>query len=223
MLDLMRCLTGIGGGGLITMGKDKHGTYGYAQLIKSAATVINSDIIPFKRRGMYQAAQNILVGFGAICGASFGGLIADTIGWRWCFLSQVPVSILAGVVGYLFVKSPDREYAVFSGGVTLKSLFAHVDVLGSLVLVIGLLVQLLGLSLGGNEIPWNHPFVIGSLVSSIALLAIFVAVETSTPAIPVIPMRMLRGRLPIFAQIANVFSGMAAYAVSSSSCAETRC
>jgi hypothetical protein len=40
-LNLMRGLTGLGGGGLVTM-----------------ATIINSDIIPLKNRGMYQAAQN---------------------------------------------------------------------------------------------------------------------------------------------------------------------
>lgn len=38
-------------------------------------------MIPFKKRGMYQALQNSMFGFGAICGASFGGSIADSIGW----------------------------------------------------------------------------------------------------------------------------------------------
>jgi hypothetical protein len=50
-------------------------------LIKSIATIINSDMIPFRKRGMYQALQNSMFGFGAICGASFGGAIADSIGW----------------------------------------------------------------------------------------------------------------------------------------------
>ncbi|KAE9365140.1 MFS general substrate transporter [Stipitochalara longipes BDJ] len=60
-LNLARGLTGMGGGGLVTM-----------------ATIINSDIIPLQNRGMYQAAQNGLLGFGAICGASLGGVIADS-------------------------------------------------------------------------------------------------------------------------------------------------
>jgi MFS family permease len=38
-------------------------------------------MIPFRKRGMYQALQNSMFGFGAICGASFGGAIADSIGW----------------------------------------------------------------------------------------------------------------------------------------------
>src|SRR5271155_3010812 len=39
------------------------------------ATIVNSDMVPFERRGMYQAIQNILVGFGAVSGASLGGPI----------------------------------------------------------------------------------------------------------------------------------------------------
>ena len=62
-------------------------------------------MIPFRRRGMYQALQNGIWGLGAICGASFGGAIADTISWRWCFLLQVPISAMALIVGYLAVKN----------------------------------------------------------------------------------------------------------------------
>jgi len=44
-LNLSRALTGFGGGGLMTM-----------------ATIINSDLIPFRQRGMWQAAQNATLG-----------------------------------------------------------------------------------------------------------------------------------------------------------------
>jgi hypothetical protein len=59
--------------------------------------------------------------------------------------------------------------------------------------------------------------VIGSLVGSVVLFALFVLVEASTAAIPIIPLRMLTGRLPVLIQIANNFAGLAAYAVSFSS------
>jgi len=62
-------------------------------------------MIPFRKRAMYQAMQNGVFGFGAICGASFGGSIADHIGWRWCFLLQVPVSALALVLGALVLRN----------------------------------------------------------------------------------------------------------------------
>jgi len=89
----------------------------------------------------------------------------------------------------------------------------RLDLSGALTLVLGLVAQLLGLSLGGNEYPWGSKIVIGLLVASVVFLAIFVAVETTTKAIPMIPLRMLRGWQPIAVQMSNVFSGMAAYAV----------
>ena len=169
-------------------------------------------MIPFRRRGMYQALQNSIFGFGAISGASFGGTIADHIGWRWCFLSQVPISILALAVGYLVVKNQPLASSLDN---SLGSVWKRVDVLGSLLLVTAVSVQLVGLSLGGNELPWGSPGVIGSLLGSLVLFALFLWVEANTTAIPVIPLRLLKGRLPVATQLANVCAGMTAYGVSS--------
>ncbi|KAJ9360567.1 MFS drug transporter [Paecilomyces variotii] len=193
-LNAMRALAGIGGGGLMTM-----------------ATIINSDMIPFRERGLYQAAQNVLHGFGSICGASFGGTIADTIGWRWCFLLQVPVSIVALAVGNKVIKvSSDTGLTGVKPG--FRGVWKRIDLSGSLLLVLGLSTQLVGLSLGGNELPWDSPWVVLSFVTSFLFLALFILVEAKTTTVPIIPLKMLRGVLPVSTQIANVFVGMAAYA-----------
>ncbi|KAM0318662.1 hypothetical protein ACHAPQ_010605 [Fusarium lateritium] len=191
ILNIMRALSGFGGGGLMTM-----------------ATIVNSDMIPFRKRGMYQALQNGIFGFGSIFGASFGGSIADHIGWRWCFLLQVPISIVALVIGALVVSDQTGGFSLDS---SLGTVWRRVDFSGSLLLVVAVSVQLVGLSLGGNELPWSSPWVIGSLIGSIGLFALFLLVEAKTSAIPVIPLRLLQGRLPIATQCANVCAGMAAY------------
>lgn len=196
----MRALTGLGGGGLMTM-----------------ATIINSDMIPFKERGMYQACQNVLHGFGSICGASLGGVIADTIGWRWCFLCQAPISIFALVVGH-FVISEHRPRILPVGShiveIEAESMWRKVDLSGATLLVLGLSAQLAALSMGGNNYPWGDSRVIGAMAISVVLLVMFVLVELRTRAIPVMPMSMLTGGLAISNLISNVCVGMAAYAVS---------
>ncbi|PNY21874.1 transporter [Tolypocladium capitatum] len=192
-LNIMRALAGFGGGGLMTM-----------------ATIINSDMIPFRRRAMYQAMQNGIFGFGAIAGASLGGTIADFVGWRWCFLLQVPVSVMAFAVGWLVLKNQPGGFSLDDGP---GAVWKKVDFSGSLLLVVAISMQLVGLSLGGNELPWTSPWVVGSLTGSLLLFALFLRVEATTTAIPVIPLRMLKGRLPIATQIANVCTGMAAYGV----------
>ncbi|KAH0521967.1 hypothetical protein TsFJ059_005893 [Trichoderma semiorbis] len=190
-LNCMRAVTGIGGAGLMTM-----------------ATIINSDMIPFKKRGMYQAMQNGIVGMGAICGASFGGTIADLVGWRWCFLFQIPFSIFAFGAGYFVLKNQHRGI-VSEGG--LGAVWKRVDFSGALLLVAAVSTQLLGMSLGGNELPWGSPWVIGSLSISVVLFVAFVAVEGKTTALPIIPLRMLQGAMPIATQIANICAGMSTY------------
>ncbi|KAB8070545.1 major facilitator superfamily domain-containing protein [Aspergillus leporis] len=194
LLNVMRALTGIGGGGLMTM-----------------ATIVNSDLIPFRRRGMYQAFQNGMHGFGSVCGASLGGSIVDTIGWRWCFLMQVPVGLLALVTGHLVIHLP-RKIDFNESGQGFRAIWKRVDISGACVLILGLSSQLVGLSLGGNELPWSNTWVTMSLVASVVLLGAFMFIETKTSAIPLIPPRMLRGLLPIATQVSNVCVGMAAYA-----------
>lgn len=178
-------------------------------LTGTLATIVNSDMIPFRQRGMYQAMQNGIFGLGAMSGASLGGAIADQIGWRWCFLLQVPVSVLALVVGFLAVNN-QPELAMSDGIVTL---WKRVDFPGALVLVVAISAQVVGLSLGGNELPWSSPWVIISILGSLALFAVFFFIEARTTAIPIIPLRMLRGLLPVATQVSNVCAGMAAYGV----------
>lgn len=213
-LNIMRALTGIGGGGLMTMGKSTIFQLTYQSLTSILATIINSDLIPFRQRGMYQAIQNVSYGFGGICGASFGGAIVDSIGWRWCFLLQVPVSFFALVMGYVVLKFPARNTDSSPDG-QKRGIWHQIDVLGACLLILALSAQLVGLSLGGNILPWTHLWVILPLLSSVVFLVAFVIVEAKTTAAPLIPLKMLRGQLAVSTQIANVCVGMAAYAVSS--------
>ncbi|KAK3947201.1 major facilitator superfamily domain-containing protein [Pseudoneurospora amorphoporcata] len=175
-LNMMRALAGFGGGGLITM-----------------ATVINSDMIPFKQRGMYQAMQNILHRFGFVLGASLGGTITETVGWRWCFLSQMPVSLVTLVVGYFVLENALHLVELTDPKRRTGSALQCLHLSGAILLVVGLAVQLLGLSFGGNECPWS-------------------SMPAKTNAMPMIPLRMLQGWQSSAVQLSNIFSGMAAYA-----------
>lgn len=164
---------------------------------------------------MYQAVQNVMHGFGSICGASLGGSIVDSVGWRWCFLLQVPVGLLALLTGHLVLQLP-APTRYLEEGHGFRTIWRLVDISGACALILGLSTQLVGLSLGGNELPWTNVWVIISLVASVAFLAVFILIEGRTSAVPLIPPRMLKGVLPVATQVANVCVGMAAYAVRAS-------
>lgn len=61
-----RAFSGIGGAGMSTV-----------------TSIMFSDIIPLKKRGMWQGYINIIFATGASVGAPLGGILVDTIGWRW--------------------------------------------------------------------------------------------------------------------------------------------
>ena len=151
-------------------------------------------------------------GLGAISGASFGGAIADLVGWRFCFLLQVPISVGAIICGCLAINNhPVRTSSTPSAKV--GSVWKQVDITGSFLLVLGLGSQLGALSLGGNEYAWTAWPVITMFVASVVLLAVFGLVECRTKAVPIIPMRLFRGVASLSLIVCNTCLGLAAYGV----------
>ena len=63
-----RAACGLGAGGAMALG-----------------AIINSDIVPLRIRGKYQALLNMAYGIGSSVGAATGGYLADNLGWRWEF------------------------------------------------------------------------------------------------------------------------------------------
>lgn len=94
-----------------------------------------------------------------------------------------------------------------------KQIWEKIDFLGALVLVTALSAQLLGLSMGGNQLPWSSPWVIVSLTGSALLLVLFFVIESRTSAVPVIPLRLLGRPLSVVVQLTNLCAGISAYAV----------
>lgn len=193
VLNLLRALTGVGGGGLVTM-----------------STIVNSDIVPTRKRGLLQALQNLLLGLGAVCGASFGGLITQWLGWRWCFLIQVPPAFWSCYVGYFYIRNQpgfDPAHARFD-----SALLSRLDIRGLAVLVLALTVQLLALTLGGNALEWSDWRLLLLALSGVLLLGYFVYVEWTTSANPIIPMKRFNSAFTYLLMGQNFMIGLSAYA-----------
>jgi MFS family permease len=46
-------------------------------------SILFSDIVPLRERGTWQGYLNIVYATGFALGGPLGGLLTDTIGWRW--------------------------------------------------------------------------------------------------------------------------------------------
>lgn len=186
MIILGRVVAGVGGGGLMTI-----------------STFVASDLIPLRRRGLFQGFGNVAYGLGAGFGGIYGGWINDTRGWRLAFLIQVPFIIVSGILVFFSVKIPVKEKSM--------ARIKRVDFLGALTLVSSLVLLLLGLNSGGNIVPWTHPLVLAALPLSFASLLFFVYIEDRVAREPIIPVRLLLDRTVACACLANWFMTMAVF------------
>lgn len=82
-------VAGLGGGGIYAI-----------------STIVGSDLVPLRKRGIFQGLSNIPVGVGTGFGGLFGGWMNDNWGWKWAFFIQVPFIALATLLVVLFVWVP---------------------------------------------------------------------------------------------------------------------
>ncbi|DAA79163.1 TPA_exp: putative MFS drug transporter [Trichophyton benhamiae CBS 112371] len=188
VMILGRTIAGMGGGGLTAI-----------------STFLTSDLVPLRKRGIWQGIGNICFGIGSGLGGIFGGYVNDNWGWRWAFLIQVPFVAVSAILVSIYVNVPVR--------VTDTSRWKRIDFLGAGTLVCALVLFLLGLNSGGNQVPWTHPLVLTTIPLSVVLLVAFIYIEDRVAAEPIIPIRLLMDRTVLSCCLTNWFVTMAVFAL----------
>jgi EmrB/QacA subfamily drug resistance transporter len=180
-LIAFRFLQGLGGGGLI---------------VTSIAVV--GDIVPPRERGRYQGFFGGVFGLSTVLGPLLGGFIVDQFSWRWIFLINLPLGLLALVVISRTFHSPVRR-----GSVTI-------DYAGAMLLALALTSIVLITSLGATlaqQAPVSL-FAIGAL--AVASLAGFIFVEAHAPD-PLLPLSLFRNRAFVIGTSVGFIVGMALF------------
>ncbi|MEJ2292151.1 MAG: MFS transporter [Deinococcales bacterium] len=142
---------------------------GGALLMANSAAIL-TDAFPADQRGMALGINTVAGIAGSFIGLVIGGLLS-VVDWHLVFLVSVPV----GIAGTLWAYFRLREIGVAKR--------ARIDWWGNLTFGVGLVAVLVGITYGiqpyGNSpTGWGNPFVIGMIVGGIAVLALFMFVET---------------------------------------------
>ncbi len=158
----LRVLQGVGAGSL------------YAVAPAIAGRAFSGD-----RRGM--AMGVIMAGFalGTVAGTVGAGFLIGIFGWEAAFLGRVPFCIVALALGWYVLKGDASP--------TERPSF---DLIGTVSLVTSVVAFVLALHMSGR-IGWTSPPVVGLLVATPVLVAIFVYSEFSAGR-PVLDLRLLR-------------------------------
>jgi MFS family permease len=186
-----RAIAGMGAGGVTT-----------------TSSVVMSDLVPLKNRGLLQGLTNIVFGLGSGLGGPIGGFLNDTLGWKQAFLIQLPLLAVAYILIFVFLenRSPKAAYDSSRRVQTKWQQLKRIDILGSLTLLIGVSSPLIALSLmSANDRPASDPMVLTGLVLGPVFIAAFVFVEAKVAYMPILPLRLLKQRTGLSHALANFF------------------
>jgi len=170
MLAGFRAFQGIGAGGLFSL-----------------AFAIIGDIIPPRERAKYQGYFMAVFGTSSVLGPLVGGALAGSDkllgvdGWRWIFLINVPIGILALVVvgRVLHIEHQRREHSI--------------DFWGAGALVVAL-VPLLIVAEQGQKWGWGSGTALGCYLVGAVGVVVFLVAERRAGDEALLPLRLFRNR-----------------------------
>jgi len=150
-----------------------------AALVMPLAMAILSGAFAKEERARALGIFSGITGSALIIGPAIGGLITESLGWRWIFWINLPIGGIA--IGLIFAR--------------LRESFgpkAALDIPGLLLVAVAALALVWSL-LRGNPAGWTSPEVMSTLALGLVFSIAFVAWELRASA-PMIPMRMFASR-----------------------------
>ncbi len=166
----------------------------------SLALTIIGDIVPPRQRAKYQGYFLAVFGTSSVLGPVIGGALAGqasilgVTGWRWVFLVNVPIGILALVVVARVLILPH---------VPTKQ---HIDIAGALAISVGL-VPLLLIAEQGRAWGWTSSGALRCYAVGVLGLGLFYVAERRAGDDALIPLRLFHNSVFSVTSAAGVIIG----------------
>ncbi|CAM4178230.1 MAG: MFS transporter [Paenibacillus macerans] len=126
---------------------------------------IITDIFPATERGRALGLIGTFVSLGSIAGPSLGGVIVSALGWEYIFWVNIPVGLIAIVIGWRTLPADRTKLGV------------KIDKAGSLLFPLFILALFSGLLLG-QQIGYRDPRIIAALIIAAVVFIVFLWIET---------------------------------------------
>lgn len=175
-----------------------------ASMLMANSPAILTKSFPPQQRGQALGLQATMTYLGLTVGPSLGGWIAYQFSWRYIFYINLPVGLAAILLSYRFIPSHLSGDAEHRG-------HEQFDKLGALVFMAGLVALLLGLN-RGHDWGWTSTPILGLLLGSVVLLAVFVTLEKRIPH-PMLDLSLFRNRIFSTSVLSALLNYIAVYSI----------
>ena len=173
--------------------------FGGAMLSANAMAII-TEVFPAHQRGQAMGINAVTWGAGSVLGPVLGGLILAVGSWRWIFLVNLPIGIIATLLAYLLLHdiAPNPKGERF-------------DLLGALLFSVGLVSLLLAIT-GGIGTGWFTPQILVMFALAVVALALFIVRERRI-AFPMLDLSLFESHTYAFSVAAATLQSLAIFAV----------
>ena len=157
--------------------------------------VIGVSAVPLTKRNKALTILGVTQGLSAAIGPAVGGVITEQLGWRWVFLVNVPISIVAIVLCFIMLNIKHEERVQ-----------AKIDWIG-LVLCSSTIFSLTLILVKGNDWGWLSNIALICYGISIISLILFITVERKVLE-PMVNLQLFKDRIFVGASFAVILSNM---------------
>ncbi len=151
-------------------------------------------LLPREKAGLAGGVILGAAGFGNAVGPLLGGVLTDTVGWRWIFFVNLPVAAAAVLITLIVVP---RDTPLKDRG--------RIDYLGTAALSVGLLAMLLALD-WALDLGWTAPLILSLFVFSAVALVGFLFIERRSGDSALVPQSVMQNRGFLAAGIATLLA-----------------
>ncbi len=154
---------------------------GAALVSPAALSIVTTTFAEGRERTRALGIWSAIAAGGGAVGLLLGGLLTDTLSWRWVFFINLPIGIAAMLLSLRYVPNSRAEQRP-----------ATADVAGAVSVTAGLLVLVYDI-VKAQQYGWTSDRTLGLAAVAVALLAGFVAIELRSKA-PLIRLGIFRIR-----------------------------
>ena len=127
-----------------------------------------------------------------VMGPIFGGIVSDTLSWRWVFFINIPTGAFSLLLLWIWFPNVQRDERI-----------GRLDLMGAVLFVGAATALLLAITWGGRDYAWDSPRILGLIGGSLVAFLVFARVELKADD-PMLPLNLFTHRIFAFGWLASL-------------------